>query len=67
MLNNLFFILIIVVELVSLIAFLVGLILGIFFRKDRYKLITKKLLIYSVISFIIGFECCVGRIVLSPK
>lgn len=64
MINDVFFSLIFFVEIVNVITFFIGLILVIFFRKEPYKTIAKKILIYSIISFVIGFGCCVGGIAL---
>ncbi|POR16240.1 hypothetical protein BWK58_15270 [Flavobacterium columnare] len=64
MINDIFFSIIIFIEFFSIVAFIVGLFLIIFLNKEPYKLIAKKLLIYSTIAFIIGFGCCVGGLLL---
>ncbi|AMA48915.1 MULTISPECIES: hypothetical protein [Flavobacterium] len=64
MILNFFLFLIALVESISIITFLVSIILIIFYREEPYKTMAKKMLLYSIISFIIGFGSCVGGIVL---
>ena len=59
--DNLFFIISFIL-LISVVVFIVGLIMIISYKTEETKKIATKMIIYSVIAFIIGFGSCFGLI-----